>query len=101
MLDNLQAFIFAAIAIEGLISWGKAIYINKEVQWPVIISLVLSLILVYDFQLNLFDLLGVAEKIPYIGMIITAVAISRGTNYFYELYDRLINWKNQDSSTAE
>lgn len=101
MLDNLQAFVFAAIAIEGLISWGKAIYINKKVQWPVIISLVLSLILVYDFQLNLFDLLGVAENIPYIGMIITAVAISRGTNYFYELYDRLINWKNQDSSTAE
>ena len=93
MVDTLQAYMVAAIAIEGLISWGKTIFVDKKFQWQILISLGISFLLVFDLHLNIFDILAINERYPWIGICITAVAISRGTNYFYEFYSRLINWK--------
>ena len=92
-MDSIQVFIVAALAIEGLVSWGKTIIIEKRIQWPVILSLCFSILLVYDLQLNLLSLLSYTEQCPIIGMTITAIALSRGTNYFYEFYSRLTSWK--------
>lgn len=92
----MQNYIAAAIAIEGIISWIKTITTEKKVQWPVIISLVISFLLVFDLKLNVFTLLEFQETYPIIGMSVTAIAISRGTNYFYEFYDRLVNWKKTE-----
>ncbi len=94
---DLKAFITATIAIEGIISWGKTVIADKKIQWPVLAALVCSFVLVFDMSLNLFDLLSLNENCPLVGQIITAIAISRGTNYFYELYDRLTNWKRDDT----
>ena len=93
MVDTLQAYMVAAIAIEGLISWGQALFVDKKLQWQILVSLGLSFLLVFDLQLNLFTVLSINETFPWVGICLTAVAISRGTNYFYELYSRLINWK--------
>ena len=94
---DLKAFITAAIAIEGVISWGKTVIADRKIQWPVLVALVISFILVFDMSLNLFDLLSLSENCPLVGQIVTAIAISRGTNYFYELYDRLTNWKRDEA----
>lgn len=96
MIMDLKGFISAAIAIEGVISWGKTVIAEKKIQWPVIAALVISFILVFDMDLNLFDLLSLSENCPMVGQAVTAIAISRGTNYFYELYDRLTNWKRDE-----
>lgn len=94
---DLKAFITAAIAIEGVISWGKTVITDRKIQWPVLAALVCSFVLVFDMSLNLFDLLSLRENCPLVGQIVTAIAISRGTNYFYELYDRLTNWKREEA----
>lgn len=93
MVDTLQAYLVAAIAIEGLISWGQALFVDKKLQWQILVSLGLSFLLVFDLQLNLFTILSINETFPWVGICLTAVAISRGTNYFYEFYSKLINWK--------
>ena len=93
---DLKAFITAAIAIEGIISWGKTVITDKKIQWPVVAALICSFVLVFDIDLNLFNLLNLNENCPLVGQIVTAIAISRGTNYFYELYDRLTSWKRDE-----
>lgn len=93
MVDTLQAYMVAAIAIEGLVSWGQTLFVDKKFQWQIIVSLGLSFLLVIDLKLNLFTVLEINESYPWVGICLTAISISRGTNYFYELYSRLINWK--------
>ena len=42
MVDTLQAYMVAAIAIEGLVSWGQTIFVDKKFQWQILVSLGLS-----------------------------------------------------------
>lgn len=98
---DIQSYIVAAIAIEGIISWAKTIITEKKIQWQVIASLAGSILLVLDLRLNIFSVIGLSEECPIIGQIITAIAISRGTNYFYEFYDRLTNWKRSEVISNE
>lgn len=93
MVDTLQSYMVAAIAIEGLISWSQTFIVDKKFQWQILVSLGLSFLLVIDLKLNLFTVLEINESYPWVGICLTAISISRGTNYFYELYSRLINWK--------
>ena len=97
MVDTLQAYMVAANAIEGLVSWGQTIFVDKKFQWQILVSLGLSFLLVIDLKLNLFTVLEINESYLWVGICLTAISISRGTNYFYELYSRLINWKENKS----
>lgn len=90
---EIQTFLGAAIVIEGLISWASTLFIDKKVQWKVIVSLLFGILFAVDLNLNLFQLVGFNEQYPVIGLILTGVVISRGSNYVFELYDRLVNWK--------
>lgn len=93
-MENFESYVFAAIAVEGVISWTKTVVVEKKVQISVIVSLVLSLLLVFDLGLNVFYVFGVDEAVPPIGkVVVTAIAVSRGTNYFYEMIERLTKWK--------
>ena len=71
---------------------------DKKLQWQILVSLGLSFLLVFDLQLNLFTILSINETFPWVGICLTAVAISRGTNYFYEFYSKLINWKKEETN---
>ena len=63
----------------------------KSYSWGTI-SLIVFLLavivgLAYDF--DLFAVLGVQAKIPYIGNVMTALVISRGSNYFFDFIGKL------------
>lgn len=90
----------AAIAIEGVISWGKTLYVDKKVQWQVFASIGISILVSIDLGLNIFSLMGITESVPFVGTLITAIAISRGTNYLFEFYNLLQKWRNGEGSTS-
>jgi hypothetical protein len=92
-IDSLYLFIIVSVVCEGLISWIKTVYVEKKLQWQVIVALVISLFLVFDFNINFIALLGVTEKLSVIGYIVTAIFCSRGSNYVFELWNKLTNWK--------
>ncbi len=82
-------FIAIAILVEGLISYGETLYKNHIIKWQVIIAIILSFIFCYDTNLNFFSSFGLIEKWPILGTIATALILSRGSNYFFELYSQL------------
>ena len=94
---TLQTFIMGAIICEALISWGTTIYTEHKLQWEIVASLLIACVLVVDLNLNFFSLIGLTEQYQIIGMVCTAVFLSRGSNYVFELYDRLTNWKREDN----
>ena len=82
-----------AILIEGIISYGQQIYKNGSIQWQIVAALILSGLLCYDMGLNFFIMLGFVEQWPIIGIIATAIILSRGSNYMFELYGQLTSWR--------
>jgi hypothetical protein len=48
-------------------------------------SLAIGLLLAFDAKADLLALLGLQFNIPYLGIIITGLAISRGSNFMHDL----------------
>lgn len=87
-----------AIFIEGMISYCQTIYKNKKIQWQIIVAIIISIIFCYDTNLNFFEIIGLNEKYPMIGLMATAISISRGSNYMFEMYNNLISWRSNRES---
>lgn len=101
-MSSFFPLIAVAILIEGLISYGQQIYKNGSIQWQIVAALILSGLLCYDMGLNFFVMLGFIEQWPIIGVIATAIILSRGSNYMFELYGQLTSWRQfQQNNNVE
>ena len=101
-MSSFFPLVAVAILIEGLISYGQQIYKNGSIQWQIVVALILSGLLCYDMSLNFFVMLGFIEQWPIIGVIATAIILSRGSNYMFELYGQLTSWRQfQQNNNVE
>lgn len=78
------ALFILAITIEALINLGKEIF-DKTIQWQKIVAIVIAVFLAIAANKDLYALVGVTFAIPYVGMVLTGIAISRGSNYLADL----------------
>lgn len=92
-MDELLGFIASAVIVEGIITYINQIVKNKRVHWENVVAIVVGCIVSYNLNLDFFNLLGLHETYGIIGVILTGILISRGSNYVFELYDRLTKWK--------
>lgn len=79
--------VFAAIIVEGIITYVKTFFVDKHFQWQLLVGLVLGVLVAVVYSLDLFDLVGMTAVIPYVGSVLTGILISRGSNYVYDLID--------------
>jgi hypothetical protein len=40
-------------------------------------------------------MIGLTEKLPLIGTVATAIILSRGSNYMFEMYNQLTSWRQK------
>lgn len=64
---------------------------------PTWISITISLVIAFMFNLDIFAILDMSSSIPYAAQIITGLAISAGTDALHVL---LNSWKTLSSSVA-
>lgn len=79
------ALFIIAITIESLISLAKEIIVDKKVDWKKIAAIVVAIFLVIAANKDLYALVGVEFTIPYVGLVLTGLAVSRGSNYLADL----------------
>lgn len=79
------ALFIIAITIEGLISLAKEIVVDKKVDWRKIVAIVIAVFLAIAANKDLYAMVGVTFTIPYVGLVLTGIAISRGSNYLADL----------------
>ncbi len=79
------ALIFVAIVIEGVISYAKTLVVDKEFQWQIFAAMTLGIACAVAFKIDLFALTGINAQIPYFGMVLTGILLSRGSNYVFDL----------------
>ena len=89
------AIIAAAILVEGLIEYGKTIAEafetgEKKTGITQLISIIIGILIAFAFNANAFIVLGMAVN-PIIGIILTGIVISRGSNYASDLLKRIAN----------
>ena len=92
-MNDVMAFIASSIIIEGLVSYADMIVTDKKVNLKIICTILVGCLVAFNADLDFFKLLGISEKFGIIGTILTGILLSRGSNYAYELYDKLTNWK--------
>lgn len=97
---NFYSLIFVSIIIEGLISYGKTLVSEKKLQWPVVISMALGVLCAVAFGIDIFDLAGIEAHIPYVGMILTGILLSRGSNYVSDVLGSIGSIKAKVSTTV-
>lgn len=69
----------------------KMIWERQKVNFDRIGALVVSLILSFGAGLDILCLVGIPTKIPFIGVILTGILISRGTNFMHDLVCSISN----------
>ena len=97
-MGELMGFIASAVIVEGILSYAKGIVKNKKVHWEIIVAIMIGCLVSFNLNLDFFKMLGLKETYGIIGVILTGILISRGSNYLFELYDRLTKWKSEDKA---
>lgn len=92
------SLIFSAIVIEGLITYGKTLVVDHKFQWQVLASMLLGMGCAVAFNIDLFATAGIEASVPYVGMILTGVLLSRGSNYVFDLLSSLTKAKTPTES---
>lgn len=92
-MQNLFLVIVVSILAESIWETLKMTWQNGKVSIDRIGALAVSLVLAVTTKLDLLALLGLETTIPYMGVILTGIIISRGSNFAHDLLVKVNNAK--------
>lgn len=78
-----------AILIEAIITYFNEFYVQGNICWQMIFSLILGIVVAVAYKIDLPAYFNLKSEIPYIGCILTGILISRGSNYVFDLLEKL------------
>ena len=85
--------IVMAITVEGLVELGKSIGKaadgDRKTAATQLAALIISCALCMAAGADVYDALGVSFAVPWLGMILTGILASRGSNYIADFVKRL------------
>lgn len=90
---NITLIVAVAVLIEGLVEYGKTIADmldsgEKRIALIQVITIVIGVGLAFAFDADMFIPLGLTVN-HYIGMVLTGIVMSRGSNYVSDLIGKL------------
>lgn len=75
---------------------GEAVWETLKMTWQAgkvsvdrIGALAISILLAYAANIDIFVIMGIRLSIPLVGVILTGVLISRGTNFIHDFISKL------------
>lgn len=78
-----------SIFIEGIITYINQFFVQENFCWQMLFSMVLGIVVAVAYKLDLPSYFNLKSDIPYIGCILTGILLSRGSNYLYDLLNKL------------
>lgn len=95
-LNVLWSVAVVALTVESLVNIVTNIQ-EKNTSWKYWLALALSLLagagLSWNYNVDVFSLVGLEGNIPLVGPIVTGLLASRGSNIVNDLIDRINAWK--------
>lgn len=95
------AIIFLSIVIEAVITYARALVVDRKFQWQIAAAMALGVVCALAFGVDLFAVAGIPAAVPYVGQALTGVLLSRGSNYVFDLIGQLTTAKVSASQYDE
>lgn len=95
-MENTLAIVFIlAIIVEALIDYATTIFMKVDgklvIEWKKIAAIGLGIFLAIAAGADFLAASGLDFKIPYVGVVLTGIFFSRGSNYVADLITLLAN----------
>jgi hypothetical protein len=88
-MENLIILILISLLAESVWETLKMLWQNGKLSIDRIGALCIALLLAIGTKLDLLVLLGIKTSIPYLGIVLTGILISRGSNFVHDLLVRV------------
>lgn len=88
-MEKLLIIIMIALIAESVWETLKMTWQEGKISVDRIGALVVALVLCVGVKLDILSLLGISTMIPLLGVILTGILISRGSNFIHDLLIRL------------
>lgn len=82
-------FVIFAVLIESLITYINQFFVQENFCWQMTLSLILGIIIAVAYKLDLPSHFNLNSQIPYVGCVLTGILLSRGSNYIFDLLEKL------------
>jgi len=86
---NASFVIFGAIISEALVEYANMLVKDKKLDWHVIACMIIGVGVALAFHVDMFELAGVPATVPYVGVVLTGILLSRGGNFIHDILKRL------------
>ncbi|QGU95674.1 hypothetical protein GOM49_11760 [Clostridium bovifaecis] len=89
---NIMTLIVIAMIGEAVWETLKMLWQRKQkFNFDRIGALIISLVLSFSTGLDMLALVGIPTKIPYVGVALTGILISRGSNFMHDIIASISN----------
>lgn len=78
-----------AVLIEAIITYFNQFFVQESFCWEMLFSIILGVTIAVAYKLDLPAYFNLTSEIPYVGCILTGILLSRGSNYIFDLLDKL------------
>ena len=86
---DIAKLVIIAILVEAIWENLKMIWDKNKLNFNMIGSLLLSMIICVLAQINIFEIVGINLIVPVIGSLTTGIIVSRGANFVNDLFKKL------------
>lgn len=88
-MENLLTIFIIALISESVWETLKMTWQKGKISIDRVGALIVSLVICLDVRLDILKLLEINTAIPFVGIILTAILISRGSNFMHDLLVKL------------
>lgn len=82
-----------AVVVEATVTYVQEWFVNKNFNWKQILAAVFGIIVAIGYNLDFIAMFGLQSTIPYLGTVLTGLAVSRGSNFIADLVKQVQNYK--------
>lgn len=97
-MEKLIMLVVVSIIAESVWETLKMTWQDGKVRVDRVGALVVSMLIVFGTRLDILILLEIETVIPFLGIVLTGILISRGSNFIHDLLVRL---SNKDTEAAK
>lgn len=97
---NILSLLVIAVLAEAVWETLKMVWDKGKVSIDRIGAIVIGLLIALGTGFDILKIMDVSINIPYIGMILTGILISRGANFVHDLLGKVNNVYQNSKSTA-
>ena len=97
---NMLSLLVIALLGEAIWETAKMVWQNGKLSADRIGALIVGVALTVGSGLDIFTLVGISLKIPYLGMILTGILISRGANFIHDLLASISNMQQNTKASV-